>query len=72
MTATALSPTTAAMPGPKPQELEAIHGRYPKGTLARIARVLGEKPAIGAQADLLRTALDRELTRREREAKRKP
>jgi glycosyltransferase A (GT-A) superfamily protein (DUF2064 family) len=59
------------MPGPKPQDLEDILGRYPAGTKARIARVLGENAAKGAQADLLRDALDRELKRREREAKRK-
>lgn len=57
------------MPGPKPQDLETILGRYPKGTGDRIKRVLGEKPEKGAQADLLREALDRELRRRERTKK---
>ncbi len=54
------------MPGPKPQDLETILGRYPKGTGDRIKRVLGERAGKGAQADLLREALDRELKRRER------
>jgi hypothetical protein len=55
------------MPGPKPQDLEDILGRYPRGTRDRIARVLGENAAKGAQADLLREALERELKRRERQ-----
>jgi hypothetical protein len=55
------------MPGPKNQELEEILGRYPLGTRARLAKLLGEKPPKGAQADLLRQALDRELKRRERQ-----
>lgn len=67
MTATAISPTTAQMPGPKNQELEEILGRYPLGTKARLKNLLGEKPDKGAQAELLRTALDRELKRRERQ-----
>lgn len=54
------------MPGPKPQDLEDILGRYPRGTRARIARVLGEEAGRGAQAELLREALERELKRRER------
>lgn len=66
LTATAISTTTAQMPGPKPQDLEDILGRYPRGTKERIARVLGEKPGKGAQAELLREALDRELKRREK------
>ena len=72
MTATAISPTTAQMPGPKNQDLEEILGRYPLGTKARLARVLGEKPAKGAQADLLRAALEAELKRRERKPKGQP
>ena len=55
------------MPGPKPQDLEDILGRYPRGTKERIARVLGEDAGKGAQAGLLRQALDRELKRRERQ-----
>lgn len=55
------------MPGPKPQDLEDILGRYPRGTKERIARLLGDKAQKGAQADLLREALDRELKRRERQ-----
>lgn len=66
MTGTAISPTTAQMPGPKPQDLEDILGRYPRGTKERIARVLGPEAGKGAQAELLRQALDRELKRRER------
>lgn len=66
MTATAISPTTAQMPGPKNQDLEDILGRYPRGTKERIARLLGDRPEKGAQADLLRDALDRELKRREK------
>jgi hypothetical protein len=54
------------MPGPKNQDLEDILGRYPRGTKERIARALGEKPDKGAQAELLRVALDRELKRREK------
>ncbi len=54
------------MPGPKNQDLEDILGRYPRGTRSRIARLLGEKPEKGAQAELLREALDRELKRREK------
>lgn len=47
---------------------EGAPGRFPEGTLARIEAVLqpGEK-----QADFLRDAVEAELTRREREAKRK-
>lgn len=55
------------MPGPKNQELEDILGRYPSGTRARIARVLGENRTKGDQAELLREALERELRRRERQ-----
>jgi len=54
------------MPGPKNQDLEDILGRYPRGTKERIARLLGDRPEKGAQADLLRDALDRELKRREK------
>jgi len=66
LTPTAISATTAHMPGPKSQELENILGRYPTGTGERIKRVLGPEAGKGAQADLLREALDRELKRRER------
>lgn len=66
MTSTAISATTPQMPGPKPQDLEDILGRYPRGTKERIARVLGERPDKGAQADLLRAALEAELKRREK------
>jgi len=47
---------------------EQIPARLPKGTLARIAAVLerGEK-----RADFLRTAVARELQRRERTRRRK-
>lgn len=57
------------MPGPPSQDLETILGRYPKGTTARIKAVIGDPPPKGAQADLLREALDRELKRRERRPK---
>lgn len=69
MTGIAISPTTAAMPGPKRQDLEDILGRYPPGTKARIAKVLGSEAHKGAQAELLREALERELKRRERPSK---
>jgi len=69
LTATAISLTTLPMPGPKPQDLEDILGRYPRGTKERIARLLGEGAPKGAQAELLREALERELRRRERHAK---
>lgn len=55
------------MPGPKPQDLETILGRYPRGTKKRLARALGDEAGKGAQAELLREALDRELKRRERQ-----
>lgn len=61
-----MSATTAQMPGPKNQDLEEILGRYPLGTRARLAKVLGDNPPKGAQAELLRQALDRELKRREK------
>lgn len=66
LTPTAISAKTPPMPGPKPQDLETILGRYPRGTGDRIKRVLGEKAEKGAQAELLREALERELKRRER------
>lgn len=54
------------MPGPKPQDLEEILGRFPHGTRDRIKRVLGDGAPKGAQADFIREAIDRELKRRER------
>lgn len=72
LTLTAISVKPATMPGPKPQDLENILGRYPSGTKERIKRALGPDHGIGAQADLLREALDRELKRRERTSKRHP
>lgn len=47
---------------------DAIPGRFPEGTKARIDAVRYEGES---QSDFLRDAVDRELTRREREAKRK-
>lgn len=67
MTLTAISVKPAAMPGPPSQDLETILGRYPKGTGDRIKRLLGDPLPKGAQADLLREALERELKRRERQ-----
>lgn len=67
LTATAISPTTAQMPGPKNQELEEILGRYPLGTKARLKKLLGEKPDKGAQAEFIRQAMEAALKRRERQ-----
>jgi hypothetical protein len=69
LTVTAISEKPAAMPGPPNQELETILGRYPKGTKARIAKLLGDNPPKGALAELLRQALATELRKREKPSK---
>lgn len=52
--------------GRKQINAEAMPGRFPEGTLARMDAVLEEKESRGA---FLREAVERELKRREKKAK---
>lgn len=62
------TPGTAAGVGRPKINHDAIPGRFPEGTKARIDAV---RRAGEGQSDFLREAVERELERREREAKRK-
>lgn len=55
--------------GRKKQWSEDMQARFPEGTFERIVAVLGEKED---RTDFVRTAVERELKRRERDVSRRP
>jgi hypothetical protein len=63
-----ISGTPEDMRGRKRVNFEQVLARLPLGSLQRIKAALGENES---QADFLKTAVETELTRRERETKRK-
>lgn len=69
MTELAISGNPEDMRGRKRVNFESALARLPLGSLDRIKAALGDGES---QSDFLKAAVEHELTRREREAKRKP